>query len=407
MALSPAARDHYIPTLDGWRAVAIALVIADHLMLVVRPRVAGTVALGQVGVNLFFGLSGFLITSRLLAERGRANGQIALGAFYLRRAARILPAAFVYLAVIGVAGVAGWLPVRPLEVVAAACFFRNYLPPALPLAGTTLGVWDGFYTSHFWSLAIEEHFYLFWPPLLRRLRTTRAVGWAAAALALAVAFWRGAALLLSVIRTGHGVALFTWRTDLRLDALLCGAAMAAVFTRPAVRAWLSDRRGQVTWLAALVAYMLVLGHYHSRPTVWEAALIPILIAGTVARPHGLAGRLLDVPAVRWVGRLSYSLYLWQQLWVPFAGIPHSLGRLQAWPFNLLAIVLSAAASYSLVERPCIRMGARLMGRGLLAGASERRDRGGSAPGVVAAADEQVERREREVYVVGGVLEGDR
>jgi peptidoglycan/LPS O-acetylase OafA/YrhL len=350
-------RDRNIPTLDGWRAVAILLVIVDHLMAVGTPRVRGAIAVGQIGVNLFFGLSGFLITTRLLAERER-TGRISLRDFYRRRVARILPAAFVYLAVIGVIAAAGALPVRPLELVASAGFFRNYLPPALPLAGTALGAFDGFYTSHFWSLAVEEHFYLLWPPLLRRLRSVRRAGWVAVGAAVAVMVWRGLVLLMTVERTGHGVTLFTVRTDLRLDALLWGAAMAAAYAQPKVREWLTSRRGAAMWWVGVVAYVLVVAHYHARPTLWESALIPALIAGTVARPRAVVGRMLSLPAMMWVGRLSYSLYLWQQLWVPVAGMPHSLGRVQSWPFNLLAILLSAVASYYLIERPCISLGRR-------------------------------------------------
>jgi peptidoglycan/LPS O-acetylase OafA/YrhL len=355
---APADRDRSIPTLDGWRAVAIVLVLIDHLVAVGTPRVPGAISLGQIGVNLFFGLSGFLITTRLLAERER-TGRLALGTFYRRRVARILPAAFAYLVVIGVVAAVGMLPVRPLEWVAAACFFRNYLSPNLPLPGTALGIWDGFYTGHFWSLAVEEHFYLLWPPLLSRLRAVRTAGWVAVGLAVLVMLWRGVVLLATALWTGREVALFTIRTDLRLDALLWGAAVAAAFTDPRVRAWLASRWGAVTWWGALGANVLVIAHYHARPTLWGSALIPLLIAGTVARPHDVVGRVLSLPPLMWVGRLSYSLYLWQQLWVPIYGVPHTLGRVQSWPFNLAAILVSAAASYYLVERPCIRLGRRL------------------------------------------------
>jgi peptidoglycan/LPS O-acetylase OafA/YrhL len=346
--------DRYIPTLDGWRALAILLVIGDHLLASTIPSSPGhTTVPGQLGVSLFFGLSGFLITSRLLAERA-ATGAMSLRRFYVRRAFRILPPALTYLAIIGAAAALGLIPLYPPELVAAACFFRNYLPPNLPLGG-------GFFTWHFWSLAIEEHFYLLWPPLLRRLRAPGALR-AAVGLSLGVAVWRLLELLREGFRYGHTLVGFPWRTDLRLDALLCGAAVAVAFTYPTVRSWLAGRAGAAAWLLAAALFGLVVARYGTRPTIWQSALVPILIAGTVARPHDPVGRLLDTAPVRWIGRLSYSLYLWQQLWVPPVGFPRTLGAAQAWPLNLVMVVACAVASYVLVERPCIAVGRRLAAR---------------------------------------------
>lgn len=329
-----------IPTLDGWRALAILLVIGDHLLTAAAGSPSGRTTLpGQLGVNLFFGLSGFLITSRLLAER-----PISLRRFYIRRVFRILPPALTYLAVLGTLGAFGLIPLYPKELLGAAVFFRNYMPPNLPLGG-------GFYTWHFWSLAIEEHFYLFWPPLLKRVRSAALP--VAITIAIGGATWRLTELLREGHLYGHTLVGFPWRTDIRVDALMCGAAVALAY--PRIRPYLTS----LMWVLAAILYGLVAARYGVRPTIWQSALVPILIAGTVARPGDPVGRLLDLAPMRWIGRLSYSLYIWQQLWLPPSWFPHTLGVAQTWPLNILCVFACATASYSLIERPSIRLGQRL------------------------------------------------
>jgi peptidoglycan/LPS O-acetylase OafA/YrhL len=333
--------ERYIATLDGWRAVAILLVIADHLGTAAAGS-SHTSLPGQLGVNIFFGLSGFLITSRLLTER-----PISLRRFYVRRIFRILPPALSYLAILGILAGLGLIPIYPKELLGAACFLRNYMPPNLPDGG-------GWYTAHFWSLAIEEHFYVFWPPLLKRARSS------ALPLAIGVtilgATWRAIELLREGHRYGHTLAGFPWRTDLRVDALMCGAAVALAY--PKIRRWLTAP----AWVLAAVLYALVVARYGVRPTIWQSALVPILIAGTVARPRDPVGRMLDSAPMRWFGRLSYSLYLWQQLWLPPSWFPHTLGPAQKLPLDIACVVACAAASYYLIERPSILFGRRLADR---------------------------------------------
>lgn len=142
-------KSRHIPTLDGWRAVAILLVVAHH---------AGTAfysesdyysqsltRFGTWGVPVFFGLSGVLITKLLLEEFDR-TGKMSLKSFYIRRAFRILPPVFVFIAVVAALG----LLASGMEAASGLFFFRNYLPNSL----------GGIYTGHLWSLAVEEHFYL-------------------------------------------------------------------------------------------------------------------------------------------------------------------------------------------------------------------------------------------------------
>ena len=208
------ATSKYIPTLDGWRAIAVLLVLFSHAGHAYARQQASEswldhVGTGTQGVNIFFGLSGLLITSRLLEEWSQ-SGRISLRRFYIRRAFRILPAALLVLAVIAVLGATGLLPVVPREIAAAALFFRNYLPALLSPD------FAGFFTAHYWSLAVEEHFYLVWPALLLLSGARRGL-WAAIAVALAVALWRRVELLQMIARLHTVDPLYFVRTDLRID----------------------------------------------------------------------------------------------------------------------------------------------------------------------------------------------
>jgi peptidoglycan/LPS O-acetylase OafA/YrhL len=121
--------------------------------------------------------------------------------------------------------------------------------------------------------------------------------------------------------------------------------------------------------------------YGTRPTFWEASIVPVLIVGTVLRPGSVLGRVLEHPAMRWIGRLSYSLYLWEFFFVYYPGVPTTLGVWQTFPLNLIAAVACATASYYFVERPLIRVGHRLAP----AMARDARERASTTAPVVAAA----------------------
>jgi peptidoglycan/LPS O-acetylase OafA/YrhL len=165
----------YLPTLDGWRAVAITAVILCHAFG--REDTGSKInslilSLGQQGVSLFFTISGYLITTLLLDERQR--GGISLRGFYIRRAFRILPPAYIYLAAVATIGVSGLIHLAPGEILSAALVYNNYWPSR------------SWFTQHFWSLSMEEHFYLLWPSLLTLSGLVRAK-WLA--LGVIFSFW--------------------------------------------------------------------------------------------------------------------------------------------------------------------------------------------------------------------------
>jgi peptidoglycan/LPS O-acetylase OafA/YrhL len=180
----------YLPTLDGWRAISIGLVLMSHSPVSCTVPVLGALLrslsdFGGVGVELFFGISGVLICSRLLEEESRC-GRINVKGFYVRRFFRILPAALLYLLVIAILAAFHIIPLPAMDWFAALLFFRNYLMLFEYLHHNPLAM--HWYTGHFWSLSMEEHFYLVLPAILVgfRKKRLRVLG----GLALAIALWR-------------------------------------------------------------------------------------------------------------------------------------------------------------------------------------------------------------------------
>jgi peptidoglycan/LPS O-acetylase OafA/YrhL len=344
----------YLPTLDGWRAIAILAVILDHATASLQqdhPRFFTLTRVGPNGVSLFFAISGFLICSRLLEEE-QMCGRISLKGFYIRRGCRILPAAMTYLAVIGILGLAGVITVTPWEWWSSVLFFRNYLPPLW-----IHQYWGG-YTIHYWSLAVEEHFYLLWPLVLVLAGKSRAK-YIAASAAVGIAVWRWWDFRHQWFAHHVPGLLFSSRTDVRLDALLLGSLAALLLQSTEWRVRFARNFRTPVWLFCIFVYcsIQIFSHKHSY-TFWESALLPLIVVGTVVRPNTWAGKFLEHPVARWIGRLSYSLYLWQQFFC-VKELPDPFAKIQTFPWNIGILVLVATLSYRFVERPMVRLGHRL------------------------------------------------
>jgi peptidoglycan/LPS O-acetylase OafA/YrhL len=358
---SPEPGTGYLPTLDGWRALAILGVMICHASDAFfhadgpypNARWHALAAHGALGVDIFFGISGFLICSRLLAEHQR-HGGISLRRFYTRRFFRILPPYLTYLGGLAVLAAFGLVGVSPGVWWSCLLFYRNYLP------GTQGG---GFYTGHFWSLSVEEHFYLTWPTLLVLLGIGRARR-AVVGLAGAIALWREWEFRHQWLAQWVPGMGFIGRTDIRLDGLLWGCWMALVLNDPIWRERLSRWLSSGVWLALVFAYVGCVYYQPALAALWQALLIPILLAGTVLRPLAPAGRFLEWLPLRWIGRISYSLYLWN--WLFFPGMDHPwplpLGAFQQLPWSIFSVFVCASLSYYLIERPMIRLGHSLTRR---------------------------------------------
>jgi peptidoglycan/LPS O-acetylase OafA/YrhL len=346
----------YIPTLDGWRALSIGLVILHHSQVrytvpILGPLLQILANFGEVGVELFFAISGLLICSRLLDEESR-SGRISVKGFYTRRSFRILPAAIFYLLVVATLAVFHVIPLFPLDWFGALLFFRNYAMLFEYLHHSPLAL--HWYTGHFWSLSMEEHFYLVLPGVLVIFRGLRL--WVLAGLAGAVAIWRSV-----LAHIPHRNYQFSFRTDTHVDALLI-PAMIALALYPLMRNQ-AARRYIPAWSFPLWI-AIEIGLLTTRVPFFftlQALVIPLLILSTVLHPNTMQGRILETRLLRWIGWISYSLYLWQQLFfgVNFVGSPRGLAVLRKSPINLVALLVCATFSYYVIEKPFVRLGHKL------------------------------------------------
>lgn len=346
------AASRTIPSLDGIRALAVLLVVWGHgaatlpqTELVVRLR--DLLPGGSFGVHVFFVLSGFLITTLLLRERTK-HGRISLTGFYRRRAYRILPALWVFLTVITVLTLTRVIDgVGPRDVISPALFLRDYWPLD--------GAW---WTGHTWSLSVEEQFYVLWPLAVIVMPRTIAIRVLVGGILLSPAI-RIVTYLVPFVPEG-GV---TYMFHTRADALMVGCLLAYTigsqrFDRWA--AWAFERRLQwlaVGWLPlSWVLTGLLQGVWlYTVGYLGDAMAIATIMLWMMRRPDSPFGRLLNTGVMVHLGVISYSLYLYQQLFMTvhnqtwFGGL--TLG-------GILAMLAAAEASYWLVERPLLRLRVR-------------------------------------------------
>ncbi len=345
----------YVGAIDGMRGIAVLAVVLFHLQLTVGSR--PLVPAGYLGVDVFFCLSGYLITSLLLAER-RAEGRIDLGRFWLRRARRLLPAMFlVVLAVVVVVALdqqtADLLGSQRGAALATLGYAANWFEVARDAS-----YFEAFVTAplgHTWSLAIEEQFYVVWPVLaalvLRRGR--RHLGTIAVVGAVASSVW----FVVELHRAGLDRAYYG--SDTRLGAILLGAAVA-VLVRGRARDWSAATRrgveaaGLLSGLALLATMVIARDSttFLGRGGLALAAVLSTVVLIPVSQWRGPLGRTLEAAPLVWLGRLSYSVYLWH---VPVIAVlsPQRTGW-TGWQLALVRIVVTAVlsvASYQLVEQP--------------------------------------------------------
>jgi len=317
-----------IHSLQGVRAICISLVLLAH--------VAGTrnfpgsrvlEAYGNPGVRIFLILSGYLITSQLLKEHDKTGG-VSLRRFYARRAYRIFPAAYGFMAI---AIATHWWKLSRANILTALTYTLNYYPRGNHVLG------------HLWSLGVEEQFYLLWPLCLLLFSRKRLWIVAVAILAgplLRMLFW----LLWRRAGLEHPFPVF-------MDALATGAAISLL--EPRLRRFQAVLLSRYFLLVPALTLLIPLTQFWSNRAYESLGFSVFQFGVALSLLHVMQRRywILNSAPFVWVGSISYSLYLWQQ---PFLN-RWSSAPWAAFPLNLALAVLFAAASYYLVEEPFLRL----------------------------------------------------
>jgi peptidoglycan/LPS O-acetylase OafA/YrhL len=368
------------PDVEGLRAIAILVVVLVHAGVGFLPG-------GFVGVDIFFVLSGFLITGLVVREM-RTTGTVSVARFYARRAKRLLPATAVVLLFVAVGSVVVVSVVDRgevgLDVVAAALYVANWRFGLEAVDYFATGIPSP--VLHFWSLAVEEQFYLVWPWLLllvtrRARRTGRSL---TAPLLIGLAIVAIPSLWWSTVQTGSAPGWAYFSTLTRAWELAVGGAL--VMALPALRRLPRAAAALLGWAGALAVLWACLRFTETMPFPGTAALVPVLgtaalVAAGSRLPDAGASRLLSHPVLVRIGGVSYSWYLWHWPLLVFAAILVG-GELALWQ-ALAVVVLSyavATASRRFVEEPfhhsavlarhpdrALRLGAACTVVGVLAG----------------------------------------
>ena len=330
----------YNPALDGLRGIAIVLVLLSHAHV---PLFDGAF----FGVDIFFVLSGYLITTLLLMEFN-STGKLDYWRFYRRRFFRLMPALAFFLLAYCVFAPMLWPDLTDI--------YSDALVSILYLADYGIAFFDSPDTLlHMWSLSVEEHFYLIWPPLLIVLLRFATPG----------KVWRSIALLWILswawrvfwVAEGQQFYEIFFRFDTRASGLFAGALLAALMVeRPAFTQHIQKNMAHLMWLPLAVPLLMEMGWDNQQAMIWgmtvvECAALVILIAAS--QRTGLVYEMLCAPALIKLGRLSYGVYLWHYPVVRYlrADLP--------WPLVVIlgfAISLALAAlSFHTIEKWALRM----------------------------------------------------
>lgn len=347
------------PSLDGWRAVSILMVLGEHSLYTfdVPPRTGHTFETifdGSLGVRFFFVISGFLITYLLLKEQ-RETGQLDLRRFYVRRALRILPVYFVFLFVVFALQLFTPLHQPGISWVGNLTFTTNFLPL----------FWT---TGHLWSLAVEEQFYLFWPILLAfiGIRNTRRI-----LIVLCVPI-----VVAPICRAlGYNGIPITWLRPFfqkysslnQFDSLAVGCMAAVLLMNYYGRVnEIFDRFGAIICLAGcilvLIPEMLIKAYVAESFTPWLAPTLQVFGFALLLLQSILVAKFylpLNWRIIRQIGVLSYSIYIWQML---FCSDPSTYGFPKVWFLSFhwwwLSVLLIAICSYYFLEKPLMALRSR-------------------------------------------------
>jgi peptidoglycan/LPS O-acetylase OafA/YrhL len=341
------------PSINGLRAISILLVIMHHLVIqqylptsflgtgLVPIYLSTLLQNGHLGVNIFFVISGFLITS-LMQQEEAGNKSISLKKFYIRRTLRIFPAYFFLLLVYFFLQLFNYIKISNASWLTAITYTKYFN-------------WNlDWYTSHAWSLSIEEHFYIFWPLVFiagNRMRKTFAIS---------------LFLLVPIIRLYLHYHTIGWMNELTIFTRIDAIAIGCIFSlyKDEIIKIISPYWTMVFCVLILALFFfpyfpilaskIKLGFIFIPLGLTHGTIANVLIAGimmcSVFGPQGIWFKILNLKIMNYIGLLSYSIYLWQEIFIC---------RSEYWvnklPQNIFFFLLVAAFSYHVIEMPFLKL----------------------------------------------------
>lgn len=335
-------KSQLIPSLDGLRAISIGLVIVAHAM--------DGHPMGVLGVRVFFVISGYLIT-RLLLKEINSTGSINLRRFYFRRTMRIFPPFYFFLLVIGLLGLFGVIALGFRDFITSLTYTSDYFFP------------KSWYVLHSWSLAVEEQFYLLYPPLLVLLKKRKTV-----LVLVSVLFLAPVLRIVGFHLFPESQVAIIYGFHANMDALASGCLLAFAAEYERFQKFLQKLTAlpQVVIIgAAVLIYFANNQVQGDHPTFGLSVCVTfmntamaLIIYWSIANSEtSFIGRMLNTKPLSYIGALSYSLYLWQQL---FTGKE----MLDYFPLNLLLAFICALISFYTVEKYSLKLRAYLEQRRL-------------------------------------------
>jgi peptidoglycan/LPS O-acetylase OafA/YrhL len=344
-----------IPSLDGLRAISIIFVLIPHFVFTEQFAILSRVPdhwfenLGNLGVRVFFVISGFLITNLLLHEL-EAKQTIHLPKFYFRRTLRIFIPYYVFLLIVTLVQALGWIRLTSNDFLHAVTYTMNY---------SYAPSWE---VAHTWSLSVEEQFYLLWPAILIVAGKRRSL-WIASVFFFVIA---------PAVRLGYSYFQpslipyqIRYRFETTADAIAIGCLLAGTLEwlrrQPLYHRALQSNLFILVPLIVLYAGIVMELH---RRRYWLVGIpvtnigIAACIAWCLTNTSGRIGRILNAKPMVLLGKMSYSVYLWQQLFLN----PSSPAIVARFPLNLVLVAASSFVSHYLVERPSLEMRQRLEDR---------------------------------------------
>ena len=345
-----------VPSLNGLRAVSVTVVILSHLYTQLGIPEEFLPISSATAVDVFFVISGFLITLLLIREQDRHH-QVSIRNFFIRRVFRIVPAYVAFLGVMYAVSLLGWTKLNPVQLLIALTYTSNIFVGGPLDPGNDL--------RHTWSLCVEEHFYFVWPFLFVGLGRVGAARFA-------IGYTLITPLIRVVCRIVFPSLMIRFFTLTRVDAILIGCCIAFALTTPRFAKYLAFSPTVARALTFASCLVLFANHQLICHFSHQSKLVQLygnILAGTVnllplsaiviavtRYPQSTIGQFLNSGPLVVTGILSYSLYLWQQ---PLTN-PEQKAAICQVPINVVFICLCAVLSYNLIEKPFLKLKSRMV-----------------------------------------------